>query len=155
MLIKLGLIIILVIFTISLLASQNASPNFPPLFGLKRVQEKSFLSLQTSSEDKLDYMLGLQSNRLSELSTVVKNQNYEYVLGAASRYSSLAGEITDIVLTSHNDKKAEVKKIFENHQKTLKELYQIYPKNTDNLEYKYIEDDINYLKIYMDKLSSN
>ena len=43
---------------------------------------------------------------------------------------------------------------FNNHQEVLQKIYVIYPKNTDNWEWKYIQDDINYLKLYLDKLSN-
>ena len=99
-------------------------------------------------------MSSLLNNRLKELQNVVKNKNYGYVLPSASRYSSLAGQIAELV-TSNNltDKKVEIEKQFTSHLKILDELYIAYPKNTDNWEWKYIQDDYNYLKIYLAKLA--
>ena len=153
---QLGLIGFLLLLAISLLLSQNATPDFSPLFSLKRVQEKFFLNLKNDPKSKLDYERGLLNTRLEELQSQVKRQSYSNILPSASRYSTLAGQITDQVLANNllKDQGEKVKEQFSNHIKVLNEIYMAYPKNTDNLEYKYILDDINYLKIYLDKLSN-
>lgn len=154
--IKLGLIAILAVFALSLILAQEATPNFGPLFALKRTQEKIFLSLKNTPSERVDYMSALLDNRLDELSRDVKSQNYGYILPSASRYSTLAGQITDLIAANNLTDKVEPIKIqFLNHKKTLKDIYVIYPKNTKNVEYKYIEDDINYLDLYLDKLSKS
>ncbi len=152
--IQLGLIILLVIFALSLLISMGASSDMPPFFALKRVQENIFLKFKSNPRDKVNYMIGMLDSRLEELGNVVKNKNYGYVLKAASRYSTLAGQITDLV-TGNNmtDKVDVVRNQFLNHQKALDQLYVIYPKNIpENEEWKFILDDFNYLKLYLDKL---
>lgn len=154
--IKLGLIITVALFILSLILSQNATPDFPPFFNLKRVQEKAYLSLKSSPEAKVDYMSLLLDSRLKELEAQVNNESYNYILPSALRYSTTAGQMTELIiannLTSHND---WVSELFKKHKQKLNEIYVIYPKNTDNVEYKYIEDDINYLDIYLQKLSSS
>lgn len=153
--IQLVSIIILIFTAVSLLLSQSATPDSPQLFGLKRYLENSFLKIKSNPEQKLDYMRLMLDRRLSELNTQVRGKSYDYILPSASRYSTLAGQITDLVLSLNQKNQIESVKIqFINHQKTLKSLYDIYPKNTENMEYKYIEDDINYLKIYIEKLAS-
>lgn len=149
------LIIILAIFALGLIFSQKAKPDTPALFGLKRVQEKAYLSLKSNPEEKLDYMVFTLNNRLEELRNLVNNKSYNYVLPSSLRYSTLAGQITDyIALNNLKDKVEQVKQTFENHSKLLDNLYVIYPKNDpNNVEWKYIQDDYNYLKIYLDKLS--
>ncbi len=152
---QLGLIIFLVVFALSLVLSQKANPSNSSLFSLKRVQEKVYLKLKSDPGVRVDYMIFLLNNRLYELDTVVKGKNYQFVLPSASRYSTLAGQITDLVITNNLKSKVEsIKQTFENHQKVLNDLYVYYPKNIpDNVEWKYIQDDVNYLKIYLDKLS--
>lgn len=152
---QVGLIIVLTIFALSLIISQKANPSNPPLFAFKRVQEKVYLKLKSNPEQKLDYMLYLLNNRLYELEAVVKNKNYDFVLPSSSRYSTLAGEITELIIISNLKNMVNpIKQIFEEHSKVLNDLYVIYPKNiSDNVEWKYIKDDYNYLKIYLDKLS--
>lgn len=152
--IKLYLIAILTIITLSLIFSQKANPDNPPLFYLKRIQEKVFLSLKFNPKDKLEYMSNLLDNRLEELSKPVMRGNHNYVLPSSLRYSTLAGQITDLIISSNLKEYVEqTKQKFLSHQKILYDLYVLYPKNTDDTEYKYIEDDINYLKIYFDKLA--
>lgn len=152
--IKLGLIAALVLFALSLLMAQKATPNYGPFFSLKRIQEKVILSLKNNPSERVDYMRVLLDNRLDELSRDVRSGKYGYILPAASRYSTLAGEITDLIIANNlTDKVEPTKNQFLKHQKVLEEVYVIYPKNTDNEEYKYIEDDMNYLKIYLEKLS--
>ncbi len=152
--IQLGLMVILAVIALSLLLSLNASPDMPPFFALKRVQEKVFLKLKSSAGGRIDYMSSLLDSRLAELQSVVKNKNYDYVLKASLRYSTLAGQITELVVGSNLSDKAEgIKTQFLNHQKLVDELYVAYPKNIrDNVEWKYIQDDFNYLRLYLDKL---
>lgn len=152
---QLGSIAVLVIIALSLILSQSASPDSSLLFGLKRVQEKAYLKLKNAPLDKLDYMSLLLDRRLTELDSQVRRQSYGYILPSAQRYSTLAGQITETIIDSNmKDKVGQTMEQFNNHLKVLQDIYVIYPKNTDNVEYKYIEDDINYLKIYLDKLSN-
>lgn len=152
--VQLILIIILVLLVGSLLLSVKASPDNPPFFALKRGQEKVFLKLKSTPSDRVDYMNSLLETRLQELQSQVNNKSYGYILPSASRYSTLAGQITDLVVANNMvDKVDALKSQFERHKKVLDDLYIIYPKNTDNMEYKYIQDDFNYLTLYLDKLA--
>lgn len=155
--IRLTAIAVLLIFALALVFSQNANPSFPPLFGLKRVQEKVFLKLKSKPEDRLEYMTHLLNNRLGELSALVNNKNYTFILPSSLRYSSLAGEVTDYTIAINSREIAtETKKMFEKHKKALDDLYAIYPKNLpDNEEWKYIKDDYNYLNLYLTKLEES
>ncbi len=151
--IKLASTIFLAVIALSLIISQNASPDNPAFWSLKRAQEKVYLRLKSNPQEKLDYMSFLLDRRLDELSSQVKRQSYSQILPSASRYSSLAGQITELIISNNFTAYIEpTKQKFHSHQKVLQDLYILYPKNTDNIEYKYIEDDINYLNIYLDKL---
>lgn len=151
--IQLGAIIILSLLVISLLLSQRANPDADLMFTLKRVQEKAFLKTKTSPEAQVDYMSNMLESRLQELVNEVNSKNYGYVLPSASRYSTLAGQITDLIVGNNLTNKVEAtRRQFLEHQKILDNLYVIYPKNTENVEYKYIQDDFNYLGLYLDKL---
>lgn len=152
--IQLGLIIILVLLAGSLLLSQSASPDSQLLFGLKRLQEKAFFKLKSTPGDKVDYMSNLLNVRLQELQSQVINKSYKYILPSATRYSALAGQITDLIIANNlTDKVGVIQAQFLTHQKILNDIYVIYPKNTENEEYKYIQDDFNYLNLYLDKLA--
>lgn len=132
----------------------GASPDMPPFFALKRVQENLFLKFKSNPGERVDYMSNLLNSRLEELQNVVKNKNYDYVLKASLRYSTLVGRITELIEANNlTDKVEAIKSQFLEHQKILDTLYVAYPKNIpDNVEWKYIQDDFNYLKLYLDQL---
>lgn len=152
--IQFGLVVLLAVIALGLIFSQTATPDQPNLFALKRVQEKTYLKLKSNPEERVDYMSFLLGRRLEELNNQVRRQSYGYILPSALRYSALAGQITEMIIgSSMKDKVGQAMDQFNNHLKVLQDIYVIYPKNTENMEYKYIEDDINYLKIYLDKLA--
>lgn len=142
------------VIAVSLLFSIKANPDFPTLFALKRVQEKVFLRFKSSPEARIDFMSNLLDSRLSELQNVFDHKSYDYILPAASRYSTLAGQITALVVANNlTDKVNFIRNQFLSHQKIIEAIYVAYPKNTDNVEYKYIQDDYNYLGLYLDQLA--
>lgn len=153
--VELFLIGILTIIVLALISSQKANPNDQLIYGLKRVQEKAFLKTISNPEERIGYMRTLLENRLKELTSVVVNKKYDFVLNSALRYSTLAGQITELIEANNLKDLVEPTKLqFNDHSKKLQDLYVYYPKNIpDNVEHKYIQDDVNYLKIYLDKLS--
>lgn len=152
--IQLGAIIILSFLAISILISQKAAPDAPLFFALKRAQEKVFLKFKSNPEARVDFMSNLLNSRLEELQDVFDHKSYDYILPAASRYSTLAGQITALVVANNmTDKVGAIKNQFLNHQKVIEKIYVAYPKNTDNWEWKYIQDDFNYLGLYLDQLA--
>lgn len=154
--IQLSTIIFLAIVVISLLLSSGASPDSSALFAIKRIQEKVFLNLKSDPKDKLGYMRAILDTRLEELSSQVNRKKYSHILPSAQRYYTLAGEITQLVIENNMlTQVSSIKEQFLAHQEILLNLYEIYPKNTDNWEWKYIQDDYNYLKIYLDQLSKS
>ena len=73
------------------------------------------------------------------------------------RYSTTAGEITDLILG--NDLKDEANKFIERFKKDqgiLNNLLVNYPGDNDPTErnYKFLTDAINYLSQYIEKLST-
>jgi len=152
---KLWSIFVLIILSLTLVSSQSANPNDELIFGLKRVQEKAFLKTISDPRQRVEYMRTLLENRLKELTSVVVNKKYDFVLKSALRYSTLAGQITELIEANNlKDLTESTKMQFNEHYKKLESLYVFYPKNIpDNVEWKYIQDDYNYLKIYLDKLS--
>lgn len=153
--IQIILIALLIIIVLSLILSRSSAPDNPALFGLKRVQEKAFLKLKSNPKDRLEYMGSMLNSRLDEIKSILNHKNYNYLLSSSLRYSSQAGQITDLIISNNlKDEAKVVKEQFNAHVKILNDLYVAYPKNIGNVEYKYIEDDINYLKIYLEKLSN-
>jgi hypothetical protein len=91
--------------------------------------------------------------RLSELVFIVEKGNSPYVLTTSLRYSTTAGQITELIMQNNlRDEARNAKKNFEKQLLVIKTLPQKYPK--DDQEIKYVIDDANYLEIYIGKLSS-
>lgn len=153
--IKLGAIAILFVFALALLLSNRATPDYGPIFGLKRLQENVFLKLKLSPVQKADYETSVLDNRLSELKYLVENQQIGYLLSSSLRYSATAGKLTDIIKQNYLSYKIPaIQAKFQDQRKVLEGLMALCQKN-DNTECKYIQDDANYLKLYIEKLSSN
>lgn len=153
--IQLVLIVVLTFFAMSLILAPHTGPDNAPLFALKRAQEKVFLEMQFNPESKLKYMSSILNSRLDELSSIVNNRKYDYVLTASRKYFTLAGRITEYAMANNLTNQTEdIKDQFLNHQKVLDRLYVIYPKNIpENEEWKYIKDDYNYLGLYLEQIS--
>jgi hypothetical protein len=142
-----------VIFTLSILGVKGANPNSQPLYNIKRLYEKNQLNSKSSIYDKLNYLYGLLDKRLAELEFIVKEGKSSYVLTTSLRYSTTAGQITELIIQNNlKNESQKAKEKLESHFLIVKDLPQKYPKTDE--EVKYIIDDANYLKIYINQLSS-
>ena len=141
----------LVIFSLIMANVANPDSFFYPL---KRIQEKTFFSLKTTPDSQVNYLNNLLDIRLRELKNLISNGAYSYLWSSSLRYSTTAGQMTDLVVANNlKDMVGPVKNKFLNHKKILDEMYVVYPKNTNNVEWKYLLDGINYLNSYLDQLS--
>lgn len=151
---KLTLIVCLTLLLIFVLLSGKADPDWALLYGYKRAQEKSFLSLKQQAQERSDFYAFLLDNRLVELEHLVEKRKTGYILNASLRYSTTAGELTILIKNGYlKDKVPPVIDRFRNHGLILAKLLRLCQEN-DHTECKYIQDDINYLKIYSDELAS-
>lgn len=152
--IKLVSIAVLIVLVVSLFFSMNATPS-SVFFPLKRLQEKIFLKFKTTPSSRVEYIAGLLDIRLQEINTMVKAKDYSEILSASLRYSATAGDLTNIVLSNNMvvEGKNLKNKLIE-HKKELQQILENYPVDL-NTERKYIEDDINYVSIYIEQLSTN
>ena len=142
-----------VIFILVLLNISVANPTSWPFYNIRRLYEKTQLSLKSSPSGKLHYQYKLLDNRLEDLSFVTGNGASHYVLSTSLRYSTTLGQITDLVIKNNMvDEVPTAKEKFTAQLTIIKNLIDKYPK--DDSEFKYIVDDENYLKIYVNKLSS-
>lgn len=111
------------------------------------------MDLKPSAEDKADYQIELLNRRLAELRQVVDNRKYDFLLNSSLRYSTTAGQVTELVNeTKLGAQKVELERLFAKHQQALQRLLDGYPPDL-NQEWKYLQDDINYLKLYLEKLA--
>ncbi len=154
--IKLYLIGILAILVVSLLISNNAKPDFAFGYGIKRAEEKLFLNLQFSKNQKLDYLDYLLSERLKNLQYLTNNKKTYLLWQSSLRYSTTAGEITDFIIGNNlADKASQFSQTFKQHQSLINDLLTYYPGDLDPTEKnsKFLTDAINYLSQYIEKLS--
>jgi len=145
--IKLGVLAILAVLLLGLMFSEKTDPAFEALWLIKRSEEKVYTKFKTG-QDRIDYNYVMLNRRLKELESLVAGKNYNFILSASLRYSTTAGQLTEMVTDTH-----KLAMIFMEQRKVLQELLDKYPKDV-NEEWKYIQDDINYLDIYLDKLVS-
>ena len=116
------------------------------------MQEKTILEMKSSPQAKADYLIYLLEQRAREIEQMILSRNFEYTLESSLRYSSTAGQLTEMVSKNDlNDKQQIILQIFNTHKTRFKPLLDHFP--MDNTERKYLEDDINYLTIYADQLT--
>ncbi|OGC47742.1 hypothetical protein A2886_01815 [candidate division WWE3 bacterium RIFCSPHIGHO2_01_FULL_42_13] len=145
---KQGLLIVLGSSIILLLLSPQTNPDFPELYKVKRLQEKIFFTLQSTPLRKVVYYRTLLNTRVQELQNLVKNRNYDYILSSSLRYSTTAGNLTELILQNDlSDQIPPTLEQFKSHQEIFRFLLIDYP-TEDNDSWKYLQDDINYLTIY-------
>ena len=137
-----------------LLNIDHINPNWGILYKVKRLQEKTYFNLKSDPAAKADYLSQLLDKRLVELENMVDYIKYQFLLSSSLRYSTTAGELTDLIKYNNLDHKMlplQVK--FMSHKVRLQNLLDIYPKDIQgNVAYKYLIDDINYLDLYLAKL---
>ena len=118
----------------------------------KRVQEKigNFLSL--SNGNKVSSYRRLVNVRLAELKFIIENKKQAYFEKSTQRYFTTAGELTSLLISKNlkNDF-GPVTEQLQSHIPILEKLRDSYDPRT--AEWRFVEDDINYIKGYMGDLS--
>jgi hypothetical protein len=152
--IKLIIIGVISILTISILFADQALPNNVELYIVKRFQEKVFMAVKKSPVDKINYYNLLLDKRLDELVSLVKNKEYDYLYPASLRYSTTAGLLTQTIKTENSKELIYLtKNKFMDHQQKIQNLYNSCLSQEDD-RCKYVQDSYNYLAIYLDQLSN-
>jgi hypothetical protein len=138
-----------------ILLSARSTPANSILFNLKRGQEKVFQASKFTIKSKVEYQQSLLGWRLWEISQLIDSGDYDLLYSACLRYSTTAGQITDLVLTTNNQILiSSINSFFGDQILFNQKLLANYPQSF-NKEWKYLVDNINYLNIYRGKLSSN
>jgi len=150
---KILTIIALLGLALILPASSSATPDSPLLFQMRRLQEKLFLKLKSSPEEKYNFQYNLLKARFEEVIKLTENKRYGIILPSTQRYFTTAGELTDLVVQNNmKSQAADLIKTLGLHLNKLTQLIEDYRKDL-NTEWKFLEDDRNYILIYQDKLS--
>lgn len=130
---------------------ESVNPSQGYQYLMKRLKEKMNLMFNFSTEGKIIYYKELLRVRLAELKYVVDNKSITDIETTSQRYSATAGEITNLVISYDvNNHKQEIKDLLVNHLTIIDILKGKYDDTT--AEWRFVEDDSNYLKIYISKL---
>ena len=129
--------------------SVNPPDGMPYL--LKRVKEKIGLFFSFSNESKIDSYKKLTKIRLAELKYIIEKNQMGYFEQSTQRYFTTVGQLTALV-TSKNltGQYIPVKDELLSHIPVLTKLRDSY--DYDTAEWRFVEDDINYVKGYIDSL---
>lgn len=111
------------------------------------------MAVRSNPEERTKYGLILLDKRLSELVYLVESRQSDYILTSSLRYSTTAGQVTELIIPSRlTALVTPTKEKFREHQKIIKKLDDSYPKD-ESEEWKFIQDDYNYLAIYLQQLT--
>ncbi len=132
---------------------ESVNPTDGISYLLKRMNEKVNLFFAFSNESKVIYYRKLVNVRLSELKFIIEKKNMGYFEKSTQRYFTTAGQLTSL-LTSTNIKSefASVREELSSHIPVLEKLRDNFDSST--AEWRFVEDDINYIKGYTSNLSA-
>lgn len=132
---------------------EKVNPSDGLNYVLKRFKEKIELALLFYSKDrKADYYKKLVSSRLAELKFVVDKKDMANFENATTRYFTTVGQFADFLTKNGTiDQKSQAVKNLSSHIPVLKELRDTF-EGQEKAEWRFIQDDINYVKMYTDQL---
>jgi hypothetical protein len=119
--------------------------------GLEKVWEKVGLMVRLTKGAKYSYRVGLLEKRLAELEYVVETEKYNYIEDSASRYSTYAGKLNELLLS--NNMVAEYEKvigIYERHKIIIGQLQANF--QYDSAWWLVTQHDLNVLDEFILKL---
>lgn len=122
-------------------------------YGVKRFKEKILLQLYfIFPERKLHYYSELTEHRLAELKFTIEEKDMANFENTTTRYSSSVGEYVNFVLKNDNlkENKKEMENLLLSHFPVLEKLRDSYDPQT--AEWRFVEDDINFVKLHINSL---
>lgn len=129
---------------------QKVNPDNTFSYSIKRLQEKiMLLILSLSSDAKANYYAGLTNKRLAELEYIIEKKDMGNFEVATKRYYTTLGDFYNFI-SKDKDTKSLFDKRTSSHRQVLERLRDFYDGTT--AEWRFIQDDINYLSIYSEKL---
>lgn len=137
----------------SQLVDQSVSPRDGYKYLFKRGCEETWLFfLSVSKSAKADYYQKLLERRLSELYTISENEDLAHIEKASQRYFTTAGKLTEFVVKKKlTNKFGPINDLFKAHLIVLEQAKLNFDSST--AQWRFLEDDINYLKTYSSQLS--
>ncbi len=131
---------------------ETVNPKDGLSYGTKRLKEKIIMAVYTLFPNKkADYYLKLSNSRLAELKYIVDNNDGENFEVATKRYFTTIGQYSEYLNSKNlNDKMLAAKENLKNHGPVLEVLRDTFDPTT--AQWRFVQDDINYLKNYSDSL---
>lgn len=117
----------------------------------KRIKEKLTVFFAFSSKSKIDNYKNLLNTKLSELKFVIENKHMSYFEKSTQRYFTTAGELASLSKSADKKDLESVKELMSQHIPVLIKLRDSFEFGT--AEWRFVEDDINYIKGYINDLS--
>lgn len=135
------------------IAYEKTNPDNTFNYLLKRFQEKFYLWFSFWSLDrKSKIYTDLTNKRLAELKYVIEKNKMGVFEKTTQRYYSVVGEYVDFLKKSNKVKDySEVKQQLRLQILVLEELQKAY--NPATAEWRFVQDDINYVKGYIESLN--
>ena len=120
-------------------------------YSFKRLLEKGMEKFQFTRQSKVNFLESLLNKRLAELNFVVENKLLSEVQTSSERFAYQVGILTqELVKQNKLQEKEKFLKEFEQMQKFLEKLRDVYPANTSF--WMLVQHDINTLGILSEKL---
>ena len=132
---------------------EKTNPSDVYSYNLKRFKEKVALTIfYRSPIKKTNFLKDLLQKRMAELKHVVDFKEASYLESSSQRLSATAGKITEVIVTNRIDSEKEIlKKTFSEQITLLEQLQNNY--EYDSAQWMFLKWDIDYLKLYSEKLS--
>jgi len=136
------------------IAYEQINPSNSYSYNLKRLKEKiSLVFFYRTPVKKVNFLKTLFSRRIAELKYTVDNKDIVNIQTASQRYSTTAGQMTEIVTKNNlNSEKEYLKNLFSEQVSLIEKWQAVY--KYDSAEWLFLKWDIDYLKLYSEKLSS-
>lgn len=131
---------------------EKINPNDGVHYDIKRLKEKIKLMLFSFfPKKKPDLYSNLSGVRLAELKYVIENNDAFNFEKATQRYYTIAGQWSEFLI-KHNmgAQKTEAQVLLSSYIPLLENLRDKF--NPTTAEWRFMEDDVNYTKIYIDQL---
>lgn len=127
---------------------ESVNPNQSFGYSIKRLKEKVLLFVYSiSPSKKADYYNVLTNSRLAELKYVIDKKDADDFELATKRYFTTAGQYVEYLNKKNlNDKKGIALETLKQHEPILIKLRDTF--DPLSAQYRFVEDDINYIKQY-------
>lgn len=119
----------------------------------KRIREKISLFMSFSDKSKIRSYKKLVAVRLAELKFIIENKEMGYFEKSTQRYFTTVGQLTELLIESNSKSEfMSAKEELLSHIPVLTALRDTYDPVT--AEWRFVEDDINYIRGYINILST-